>query len=70
MLAATLYDFYKNSATFSTSQLDLLLLGFVTAFIFALISVKFLLNYIQRNNFTAFGVYRIIVALIFLFLLK
>ena len=70
MLAATLYDFYKNFATFSLNQFDLLLLGFVTAFIFALISVRFLLNYIQKNNFTAFGVYRIIVALIFLLLLK
>ncbi len=70
MLAATLYDFSKNASAFSLEQFDLLLLGFVTAFVFALISVKFLLNYIQKNNFTAFGIYRIIVAILFLLFLK
>lgn len=68
MLAATIYDFYKSAGAFSLAQFDLLLIGFVSAFIFALISVKFLLKYIQQHTFTAFGLYRIIVAVVFLFL--
>lgn len=70
LAAATGYDLYKSASAFSLGQVHLLAIGFTSAFICALLGVKFLLNYVQRNTFTAFGIYRIIVALIFLFLFK
>ncbi len=61
MIAATGYDLYKNPATFSGDQLSIWVIGFVTSFITAIIGIKFLIKYIQKNDFKAFGWYRIIV---------
>ena len=38
-----------------------LVVGIVTAFVMSVISIKFLMGYIKKNDFTAFGIYRIIV---------
>ena len=65
MLAATSLDVVKNYQAFSTNQWHSLALGFITAFIVALIAIKFLLQFIRKHNFISFGVYRILVALIF-----
>ncbi|HOJ71677.1 MAG TPA: undecaprenyl-diphosphate phosphatase [Syntrophorhabdaceae bacterium] len=70
MLAATTLDLYKNIGQFSISQINFLSAGFVFSFIFALLSVKFLLNFIKQHTFISFGVYRIILALVFWFLVK
>ncbi len=65
MLAATCLDLYKNAGSFSVGQLGFLAVGFVVSFIAALAAVKFLLNFIKRHTFSAFGVYRIAIALLF-----
>ena len=49
----------------------ILAVGMVTAFIVSILSIRFLLRYIKRNDFTAFGWYRIalgIVVLAYLFI--
>lgn len=66
MLAATVLDIYKNPLVFSGNQLNIWLVGFITSFITAIIGVKFLLKYVQKNNFIIFGWYRIILGLIVL----
>ncbi|HSV43948.1 MAG TPA: undecaprenyl-diphosphate phosphatase [Candidatus Bathyarchaeia archaeon] len=68
MLAATVLDLSKNLNAFSGDQFLFLLTGFVTSFIVALFAIKFLLNFINKHSFIAFGVYRIIIALLFFFL--
>jgi len=68
MAAATGYDLIKNAAVFSAGQLWLLLCGFLVSFFVATLSIRSLLYYIQRLNFIAFGVYRIVIAIIFLFI--
>jgi undecaprenyl-diphosphatase len=47
------------------SQINFLSAGFIFSFIFALLSVKFLLNFIKHHTFISFGIYRIILALVF-----
>lgn len=37
-----------------------LIVGIVTAFAVSVFSIKFLMSYIKRNDFTAFGIYRIV----------
>lgn len=69
MLAATALDLVKSGSSFNGADLAVLGVGFVTSFVVALASIKFLLNYIQRNNFIAFGVYRIVAALLFWFII-
>ncbi len=61
MLAATVLDIYKNPSTFSGNQLSLWLVGFATSFITAIIGIKFLIKYIQKNDFQIFGWYRIMI---------
>ena len=65
MLAATILDILKTEADLNPSEWGLLAVGFIVAYIVAWLSVKFLLYYIQRHNFTAFGIYRIIAAIVF-----
>lgn len=67
MLAASSLDLLKNYASFSTDQIGVLSVGFVTSFIVALLSIKFLLSYIRKHNFISFGVYRIVLAILFWF---
>ncbi len=61
MLAATVYDLMKSASQMSLPQIDCLIAGFVTAFIVALLSIKFLLRFIQTHTFIPFGIYRVIV---------
>lgn len=66
MLAAAGLDLIKSSSAFSPDQFTVLAVGFITSFIVALLSIKFLLNFIKKHTFIPFGIYRIIIALIFL----
>ena len=65
MLGATTLDVATTRLNFSNSELTTLSIGFVASFVFALISVKFLIEYIKNHTFIVFGVYRIIVAVLF-----
>lgn len=67
MLAATVLDLWKHGATFSSDDFSLLLVGFVTAFVVAVLVIKLLLRFVETHTFVAFGVYRMIVAMIFFF---
>ncbi len=66
MLAATALDLYKNAGSFSTDQISTLSIGFVFSFIFALLSVKWLIRFIEKHTFISFGLYRVAVSLFFL----
>jgi undecaprenyl-diphosphatase len=67
MLAATGLDFLKSAGGFSLNQFLFLAIGFSTSFVVALLSIKFLLRFIQGHNFILFGVYRILLAVLFWF---
>lgn len=69
MMAATGLDLLKSHSHFSSDQLGFLLVGLVVSFVVALLSVKFLLHFIQKHNFAWFGVYRILVAVLFWFII-
>ena len=65
MLAASGLDLLKTSAAFTGGELAQLAVGFVVAFIVALFSIRFLLQYVRTHTFVPFGIYRIAVALAF-----
>ncbi|MDO8618894.1 MAG: undecaprenyl-diphosphate phosphatase [Candidatus Daviesbacteria bacterium] len=65
MVAATGFDLIKADFKFSSSEVLLLSVGFLGSFITALIVVKFLIGYVKKNTFIPFGIYRIILALVF-----
>ena len=41
-----------------------LILGMVVAFVVSILAIKFLMGYIKKNDFKAFGVYRIILGIL------
>lgn len=70
MLAATLLDLFKNANAFTQGQFTLLGIGFVTSFIVAILAIKFLIRFIKNHSFISFGVYRILIALLFWFVVS
>ena len=70
MLAATGYDLIKSGSQFSFDQIQYLLVGFATAFVVALLTIKFLLQFIKTHTFIPFGIYRIVLVVFWFLLLK
>lgn len=66
MLAATGLDLIKSDFAFSNYEWLLIAIGFVVAFLTALLAIKFFLSYIQKHSFAGFGWYRIIIGLLIL----
>ena len=60
MFAATAYDLYKSRDLLAANDLLIFFIGFVTAFIAALIVIRVLIRYVQNHDFTVFAWYRII----------
>jgi undecaprenyl-diphosphatase len=69
MLGASGLDIVKTGGALFQENMLVLVVGFISAFLTALFAMKFLLQYIKRNNFTWFGVYRIVLALLFFFVI-
>ena len=68
MAGASLLKLVKFGLAFSASEAVILLVGMVVAFVVSILVIKFLMNYIRRNDFKVFGWYRIILGvLVFLF---
>jgi undecaprenyl-diphosphatase len=66
--AAAGYDLLKNIHILNTNDNAMILgVGFIVSFVAALFSIKFMLSYIQRHSFTftIFGIYRIVIAILF-----
>lgn len=66
MFAATVYDLYKNRELLSIDDLPLFAVGFIAAFIAALLTVRALLAFVTRHSFVPFAYYRIIFGLLVL----
>jgi undecaprenyl-diphosphatase len=60
MFAATIYDLYKSRDLLQMSDVPVFAVGFITAFVTALIVVKLFLAYVSKHNFTVFAWYRIV----------
>ena len=69
ILAATALDLVKNLNAFSLNEMGTLSIGFTVSFLAAIVSIKFLLSYLKNHSFAAFGIYRIILVLVFIPLL-
>lgn len=56
--------FLMKGNPFVFSEFIILLVGAVVAFFVSIVVIKFLLNYIRKNDFTAFGWYRIVLGVL------
>lgn len=62
MMGATALDLYKSWSFLTVEDIPMFAVGFVTAFIVALIAIKTFLQLIKRISFIPFAIYRFIVA--------
>ena len=70
MLGASLLKVVKYGFHFTGAELGILIAGVVSAFIVSMMVISFIMNYIRKHDFKAFGVYRIILgALVLLYFL-
>lgn len=60
MFGASALKLVKFGFDFTGMELTILLTGMLVAFLVSIIAIKFLMKYIQNNDFKAFGWYRII----------
>lgn len=56
--------YLADGNTFQMEETVILLVGTVVSFIVSIFAIKFLINYLKRNDFTVFGWYRIILGII------
>ena len=62
MMGATVLDLYKSRGFLTMADFPMFAVGFVTAFIVALLAIKLFLHIIKRISFVPFAIYRFIVA--------
>ena len=66
MFGASFLKLVKFGWHYTGAELLILAVGMVTAFVVSILSIQFLLRYIKRNDFTAFGWYRIALGILVL----
>ena len=64
MFGASFLKLVKFGWNYTGTELVILAVGMVTAFIVSILSIRFLLRYIKNNDFKAFGWYRIVLGII------
>lgn len=65
ILAAAALDLTQTGFVFSSQEYFMLALGFAFSFATAYLAIKTFINYLQNHTLTAFGVYRIALAILF-----
>ena len=66
MFGASLLKLVKFGFNFTGYELAILIVGMLTAFIVSILAIKFLMNYIKKNDFKPFGYYRIVLGILVL----
>lgn len=70
MFAATLYDLFKSRGALSAADAPVFAVGFVVAFVSALVVVKSFLRYVSHHSFAAFAWYRLALGALLLLILR
>jgi undecaprenyl-diphosphatase len=68
MMIATAYDLYKHHDTMVINDWSMLVVAFVTAFVFAFLTVKAFVTFVGRHTFVPFAIYRILLGIAFFYL--
>lgn len=69
MLAASGLELLKGYKNLAGANFGFLSVGFIVSFVVALVSIRFLLNFIRRFSFIPFGIYRVVLAIVLWFAL-
>ena len=66
MLGASLLKLVKFGFDFTSTELIVMAVGVVTAFVVSIAAIKLLMDYIRKRDFSVFGWYRIVLGIIVL----
>lgn len=66
MFGASLLKLVKFGFAFTPAEILTLVTGVVVAFFVSIIAIKFLMGYIKKHDFKAFGWYRIVLGILVL----
>ena len=66
MFGASLLKILKFGFSFTGTEVMILIVGMVVAFVVSIIAIKFLMGYIKKHDFKAFGWYRIALGILVL----
>lgn len=66
MAAATGLDLVQSAHQFTPHEIGLLAIGFIVSWITAFIVIKAFIRFVERQTFIPFGIYRIIVAILYI----
>ena len=64
--ALKVLKFIMGGFSMSGSEWACLIVASVVAFVVSLLAIRSLMNYVKRHNFSAFGIYRIVLGVIVL----
>ncbi|UFU00327.1 undecaprenyl-diphosphate phosphatase [Radiobacillus kanasensis] len=64
MLGASMLSLYKNWQYFTVDVIPFFVVGFISAFIFALLAIRFFLKLINKVKLVPFAIYRIVLAVV------
>lgn len=67
MFGASLLKLVKYGFAFTGSEVLLLVVGMVSAFVVSMLVISFLMGYIRKHDFKVFGWYRIVLGILVLF---
>lgn len=70
MLAAAVYDLFKNREVLGTDGLGLIAVGFAVAFVAAIVVVRTVVAFVGRHGFAPFAWYRIALGLVMIAVLS
>jgi len=70
MFIATAYDLLKHRHEMIVDDWSMLIVAFVTAFVFAFATVKLFVGFVSRHTFIPFAIYRIVVGIIFFYMVS
>ena len=63
MLGASGYELLKSGLSYTGSEWAVMIVGTVVSFVVSVFAIKFLMNFIKKHDFKAFGYYRIVLGI-------
>lgn len=66
MFGASLLKLLKFGFSFTAAEVIVLVVGMIVAFLVSIVAIKFLMGYIKKHDFKAFGWYRIVLGILVL----
>ena len=62
--AIKLIKFFADGLMFTSAELIILAVGCIVSFVVSIFAIKFLVSYVKKHDFKAFGIYRIILGIV------